>query len=293
MPGNRPNLPPPLDDMPSPIYIQTIGELYDLLRKAFQAFPLPDNALFIGPPRAQVGGDVLNLNFPRIGGLGGVYDATLFDVTDRATAVKAIDLIIEQGEGLSSEDEFTHFKRFLGILNEYRALKAADPAFEPARDVIANPMLYLHDDADGGNVVTNAAARGVLGLFNAAYGTLLLLMMRFYGHTDETAEELAALTYTLFPMMTMIIRPLGEVLTQLPACDDAASGVAGPSFELPAPVAFLPHKRAAWAYLNERLQQTTAECYRLAGLPDMPSRLKSIAENLDLLANKFARLIAA
>jgi hypothetical protein len=287
-----PDIPPQLNDVPSPLFIRSIGELYDLLRDAFKHFPLPDSALFIGPARAQVGGDVLNLNFPRIGALGGVYDATLFDIVDRATALKAIDLIIEQGEGLSSGDEFTHFRRFLKIIANYRTLKQADPAFEPARDVIANPMLYLHDDADGGNLVTNAMARDVLGVFNAAYSTMLLLMMRFYGHTDETPAELSALTYTLFPMMTMVLRPIGEVLTQLPAHENAVDGLAGPSFELPAPVAFLPHKRAAWVYLNERLAEMTAACYRLAGLPHAPARLKGIAENMDLLASKFARLIA-
>jgi hypothetical protein len=266
-----------------------------VLRNAFQNFPLSDKALFIGPPRAQVGGDVLNLNFPRVGGLGGVYDATLFDISNRATAIQAIDLIIEQGEGLpddKKDDAFTHYMRFLNILKECRALKKADSAFEPARSVIDNPTLFLHDDADGGNLVTNPTARGVLGVFNAAYTTLLLLMMRFYGHTDETPAELSALTYTLFPMMTMIIRPLGEVLTQLPAGADPQKGLAGPSFELPAPVAFLPHKRAAWAYLNERFAEMVAECYRVAGLPNAPARLKGIAQNLDLLANKFAREIA-
>lgn len=287
-----PVIPPQLDDVPAPAFIRTIGELYDLLRAAFTHFPLSDGDLFIGPPRAQVGGDVLNLNFPRIGALGGVYDATLFDITNRATAIQAINLIIEQGEGLSSGDEFTHYKRFLDILADYRALKHADPAFEPARNIIANPMLYLHDDADGGNLVTNPLARELLGVFNAAYESLLLLMMRFYGHTDETPAELTALTYTLFPLMTMVIRPVGEVLAQLPASDDWKHGMAGPSFELPAPVVFLPHKRAAWAYLNERLAGMTAECHRIADLAGAPARLKGIAENMDLLASKFARLIA-
>jgi hypothetical protein len=294
-PAHEPSLPQPVNDVPSPMFVQTIGGLYDVLRNAFQNYPLSDNELFIGPPRAQVGGDVLNLNFPRIGALGGVYDATLFDITNRATAIQAIDLIIEQGEGLpddKKDDAFTHYMRFLNILKEYRALKKADPSFEPARNVIDNPMLYLHDDAEGGNLVTDPMARDVLGLFNAAYNTMLLLMMRFYGHTDETPAELAALTYTLFPMMTMSLRPIGEVLTQLPASENPEKGMAGPSFELPAPVAFLPHKRAAWAYLNERFAEMVSECYRVAGLPNAPARLKGVAENMDLLANKFARLIA-
>ena len=38
----------------------------------------------------------------------------------------------------------------------------------------------------------------------------LMLLMRFFAHSDETAPELAALQQAVFfPMMTTVIRPLG------------------------------------------------------------------------------------
>ena len=58
-------------------------------------------------------------------------------VTDLASARRAIDTIVEQGEGARGEWRDAHFGRLLGILDEYLEIKRADPDFEPARPVVA------------------------------------------------------------------------------------------------------------------------------------------------------------
>lgn len=284
---------PPPELSPAPVPFRHVGELYAAIRAGFAQLPLSDRELFIGPPGSQVDGWVLNLNFPRVGSLGGVYDVSLFPIADRASALRAVDQIIEEGEGLADQaSPFSHYQRFLRMYEELLALQSADPAFQPARPLVANPTLRAHSDASGGTPVTNPAAAAVLDLFNSAYETLLLLLARFYGHSDETQAELAALMQTLFPMMTMVLRPIGEVLVSLDATPDPRAGLAGPSFEISAPVPFLPHKAAAWAYLGERLQALAATAAALSGEQGMPKRLAYIAESIDLLSVKFQRQIA-
>jgi hypothetical protein len=279
---------------PYPIPYQTAGELYRTILQGFEEIPLSDRELFIGPSDAQVGGDVLDLNFDRVGGKGGVYDVTLVPVTDRRSARRAIELIIEQGEGTSSHDEHSHYGRFMRVLDDFRRLRKADRAFEPARPVLTNPLLRDHADAGAGVVITHPQTKAVMDLFNSAYETMLFLLTRFYAHTDETAAELKALKYTaFFPMMTMAIRPLGELLTTMPAWETGDEPTAGPSFETDRSIGFLPHKQSAWIFLHERLAQLAADCHDLSRRSGMPQRLAYIAKSLKLLAAEFQIVIDA
>jgi hypothetical protein len=54
-------------------------------------------------------------------------------VTDLASATAAIEAIVEQGEGPRGDWRDAHFGRFKRVLDEYLAMRAADPTFEPAR----------------------------------------------------------------------------------------------------------------------------------------------------------------
>jgi Ferritin-like len=287
-------VPVPAGLSPYPVPVTSIGELYALIKWGFENLPQDDNNFFIGPVRAQVGGGVFGLNFARVGATGGVYDVTLFPVTDRHSALNAINLIIQQGEGLADkDDEFTHYQRFRLMLADLQKLKQADPAFDPARDVVSNPHLYRHEDSSGGHRISNPNTREVMDVFNAVYETLLLILLRFYAHTNETAEELLALIYTMFPLMTMVIRPLSEVLTGMPAGSDHGQRLAGPSFEISGPIQLLPHKHSAWVYLDERLHEITQRCYQLGSQPGMPARLNYIGQSIDLIASKFMALLEA
>jgi Ferritin-like len=53
-------------------------------------------------------------------------------VTDLATAQQAVDTILEQGEGARGHWQQAHFGQFVQILDEYREMLAANPAFDPA-----------------------------------------------------------------------------------------------------------------------------------------------------------------
>jgi hypothetical protein len=269
-----------------PSAIGTIEDLYDQISAAIRDIPLSDAELFIGPPNAQIDGNLLHVNWPRPGALGGIWDVTLFDITDRATAQQAIDLIIEQGEGSPGDNEFTHFRWFQEMLAEYRRLKLADPSFVPYRNVVSNPCLYRHDDAAKARLITNRDARDVLDLLNGVYELLLLLLVRLYAYSDENQGQITALAYTLFPLMTQILRPIAMLLTTLPADEPAGPLRAAPGFEITRAVHHLPHVASTFQYLFERFEQLSAYAAEL-GERGLSPRLPLIAENLDIMAHKF------
>src|SRR5260370_21802492 len=93
--------------------------------------------------------------------------------------------------------------------------------FEPVRPVISNPMTRFYDDTSGGIVIGDPFTHEVAGLFNGAYDTMLLMLLRFFAHTEETDVELEHLSRATLRLITTVIRPLGEALTKLPV--DAAA----------------------------------------------------------------------
>jgi hypothetical protein len=134
--------------------------------------------------------------------------------------------------------------RLLTIHKELSAAVKADKGFTPARPVMTNPT---HDR------ITNPQALPVFELFDQAYTTVVLMLMRYFGQTDESAPEVAGLQQAVFyPMMTTILRPLGEILTQLPAGTDLTVR-AGPAFSFGRGLAFLPHREAAWNLIGQYL----------------------------------------
>ncbi|NNE34908.1 MAG: hypothetical protein HKN13_06715 [Rhodothermales bacterium] len=313
---------------PRPVPYETVGELYGIIRKAFET--MDEGLLFVGPPTAQVGGDTLHLNFPTAG-MSGIYDMMVLPVLDRQTALRVIDEIVEEGEGthyphdvqeivrqidkdapkdiekylkkkLVSEALFaeveavlatqaeSHYARFKDVLADLQAMKKKRKGFDPARAVVANPVLYEHPDVNmaKATVITHPDTRDVLDVSNAAYETMMLLLARFYAHTDETDEELSALNYAVFyPMMTMVTRPLSEVLTDMPAFKEVTEERAGPSFEQFPSVHFLPHKESAWMVLHERLDQIADRCEELGRRKGVPDRMSYIGRNVKTLAIKF------
>lgn len=274
---------------PQPVSYKSLGELYAKILAGIKTFPGGDQALFIGPADAQISGQQLNLDFPRLGQLGGVFGVTIFDITDSATAEQAIELIVEQGEGGPEvPDHASHYYRFCEIRKEMEE----DSGFDPAYPVVDNPVLFPTPGVEGQTVVTHPGSRQVMDLFNGAYETTLLLLIRLYMNTDQSSEDAAALRYAaFFPMMTQVIRPLGEILVSLPAFEDEnIPERAGPSFEVFSSIDFLPHKDAAWVVLNERFTQMAMDADRLGKELDIP-RLSYTGESLKLIGMKFANML--
>lgn len=237
------------DIVPAPQDFATVGHLYRSIEAGFRHLSekIGEEYLFVGPPRAQATPESFGF-------------AELVPVTDLASAQTAIDTILEQGEGARGHWESAHFGQFVQILDEYRGMVAADPAFDPVRPVMfATVRRCEHDDTvpQIGERVTSRCG----DLFNVSYEILLQMFERYFAHTEESDEQLATLADATVGLMLRVLRPLGSVITTLPVGPEHPGMTAGPSFELFYENDYLmPHRDAAWALLEERLRDAASFC---------------------------------
>lgn len=268
----------------------TIGGLYRRIRDGLERVAGSNPKLFIGPGEHQVGNAELRIR-------PGQFDVELARVADARSALALLD-------GLLAHD---HHERFTAMLAELAALAQADPAFAPARPVVANPRTAKAGAGSGAGAAADGGAATVIGhpvtaaaaaIFDSAYELMLLMLARVYGRTDETAAETQGLIATaFFPLMTAVIRPLGECLTRMPVAE-GADATAGPTFGLPFDLPLPPFKRSAWVFLHERLQGLASACEGLcADVERSPEpwtrhvalRLALLGENLAGIAVAFER----
>jgi len=185
-------------------------------------------------------------------------------VTDLASACRAIEEILEQGEGPRGDWRNAHFGQFVNILDEYRQLHEANPGFDPVRPVMAANVRPPERDT-GVPIIGDRLTARVADLFNVAYEILLQIFERFFAHTEETDAQLKTLADATIGLMLRVIKPLGDLITTLPVGEVDPGRTAGPSFELFYESDYLmPHREAAWALMAERLDEAAWLCSELA-----------------------------
>ena len=261
----------------------TVGHLYRSIEHglAHLAEKFGEPHLFVGPPRAQATSD--DFGWPE-----------LIPVTDLASAQRAVDTIVEQGEGASGHWEQAHFGQFVRILDEYRQMKEAKPDFDPVRPVIfATVRRCTHDDSVA-QIADGVTAR-CTDLFNVGYEILLQTLERYFAHTEETDEQLGTLADAAVALMLRVLTPLGSLITTLPVGPDHPGACAGPSFELfYENDCVMPHRAAAWALLEERLREAADFCGPLQQITSEPVRRQlapvraALTDVADSLAAHFA-----
>ncbi len=257
---------------------KTVGHLYRSIEEGLARLSAKSGEqwLFIGPPRAQA--TPASFRWPE-----------LIPVTDLASARRAVGEILEQGEGPRGHWQNAHFGRFVSILDEYQSMVAANPGFNPVRPVIAaNVRPIEHGDVP---LVTDRLTARCMDLFNVAYEILLLAFERYFAHTEETGEQLQTLAELTLGLMFNVLKPLGNLITSLPAGPDHPGRTGAPSFELFYESDYLiPHRGAAWAMLEERLREAAAFAERIRTLraPAVQQALVPVAESLVTLADSVA-----
>lgn len=270
----------------------TIGDVYAAIGKGFETLAASNEMLFVGSPAAQVGNATIDLR-------ENLYDINLIEIADLQTAQQAIDQIIEAGDEETFQHAESHYERFETIRDEYVHLKRDDPNFEPARPVAVNPVVHNEKAVPATTGIEHPLTRQATTLFNTAYETMNLMLLRFYTPTDETEQERLGLKkIVFFPMMTMILRPLGEMLTRMPVREDQPEPTAGPSFECGREMLLHPHKQSAWIVLHERLQALAAEGNALVHALQadaapwaraLAPRMAFLHENLEAMTINFER----
>jgi hypothetical protein len=130
--------------------------------------------------------------------------------------------------------------------------------------VLDNPLAQEPAEGAPERLVTDPVAVSVMKLFDGCYELMTAMLLRFFAHSDESDEALATLVQSAMSLMSSALGPLGRLLTSLPAGGPHGDATAGPAFELLAPVALIPHRRAAWLLLHERLVELADFAGRLA-----------------------------
>src|SRR5512133_699804 len=261
----------------------TIGHLYRSIEQglAHLTEKFGERHLFVGPPRAQASS--ADFQWPE-----------LVAVTDLASAQRALDTILEQGEGARGHWETAHFGQFVQILDEYRQMLLANPAFDPVRPVMfATVRRGEHDDSVSliGDRVTSLCA----DLFNVSYEILLQTLERYFAHTEETDAQLRPLANAAVALMGGVLRPLGDLITTLPVGPEHPGRTAGPSFELfYEDDDLLPHRESAWVLLEERVRdaQTFCESVMQSSAEGVASALGPVERALTAVADSLARHFA-
>ncbi len=266
-----------LDDdqvVPSLQEFATVGHLYRGIEQGFRLLvdKYGEQRVFIGPSRAQATQQYFG--WPE-----------LVAVTDLASAVQAIETIVEQGEGARGDWQVSHYGQFFSIAQEYRTLKQQDPGFEPARSAVP---AYVKPPSDTSEAVLIAdpLTANVSELFNACYEVMLQMLTRYFIHGSDSEEELRILSGTAVDMMFVAIKPLGELLTRLPVGPGLPGKMAGPNFEIFHTGYILPHHYAAWAILHERLLAIADFCARLGMDHSAPGVLTAIGADVRKLATR-------
>jgi hypothetical protein len=221
---------------PDPLTYDYVGELSRKIADGFRS--VDEQELFIGPRSAQVDNRWS-------------VSLDLRQVVDRSSALAAIEDIIVDGEGAPLARDSSHYGRFATVRREYED----SGFFAAARPVVVNPRTRSQRDAPiGGTLLVEERTRRVAELFNGAYGSVLLMLEQFFGSSSETPEQRAALRASTSRMMSVAIRPLAEVLTELPATGPESHATAGAPFEIYDRESASPFPSARWTILLERLQ---------------------------------------
>jgi hypothetical protein len=213
-----------------------VEAIYLAIKQLFATLPAAE--LFTGDGERQIDETDIELG----------VSMKILPVTTRATAATAIELVLAQGEGLSDSPLVTdtHFARFTQVLDGFGELEAR-LGVELSRPVVENPVTA--PGTKGATVVTHPFSREVMLLFERGYRLMLVMLREFFwgfrGYSGlleavealKTRKQLRAERVVVimaenayFPFMTMFVRPLGELLTRLPAHAPNEVARAGASF---------------------------------------------------------------
>jgi CDGSH-type Zn-finger protein/truncated hemoglobin YjbI len=257
----------------------TVGHLYRSIEVGIKHLcaKYGEPWLFVGPPAAQAKPE--HFGWPQ-----------LVEVVDADSAQRAVDTILDQGEGPRGHWRKAHFGQFVEILDEYLALKQANPSFEPTRPVMPATVRSGEGDRSLPLIVDAFTAR-CADLFNVVYEVLLLVLERYFARIEESDEEFTTLAQVSLGLMFEAVKPLGGLLTDLPVGHEVPGRNAGPSFELfYESDSLLPHRDAAWGLLEERIREAAAFAERLCQehRPEAQGTLEKVPSSLLDLAHTLA-----
>ena len=267
---------------PTPMDYPSQGHLYHTIADGLDTLAkrMGEEVLFAGHGVAQVSG----AHFALPG---------LFAVTDLASAHRAIEEIVVQGEGAPAHSEDSHYARFRSVLEEFRQMKSARPEFEPARPVAVNPVLLDPLRASDPECITHPLAMRVVDLGNCLYTLMLRTFAQVYAPSALPQPMRTGLAQAATSMM-YALTTVGDAASLIALRREGGSIRAGLSFEMPGSIGPLVERCAA-QILSERaleLSEVALELEGAAALPGVADSLKAVAGKLAKLHEAYAGQVA-
>ena len=206
----------------------SIGEFYKDIEAGLRYLDARDEPLFTGDPARQVG--------PEYYYSGG---GDVVPVTDLETALAALDLIAEQGEGLGgtihdADNELAHYYRFQQLL-EGRYYQPGDQPDHPTGPELAvdwDAVYPVKTDVRLADLPQGSELHAAAVAFNADYADFLGLLTRAFTGEPELLVEAVTGMFRLRDGMSALMH------NPIPGLDGVH---AGPTFE----VAAVPGRVAA------------------------------------------------
>jgi hypothetical protein len=228
--------------MPSAQDYATIGHLYEAIRTNLIALDreLGGEGLFLGNLASQVGRSVIDLE--------GVEP-----ITGLAGAQRAIDIIVEQGEGSLEDREVSHYRSFLTIQRELYAAVHDDADFAAAWPVADSPVLRQPPEPEGKIFVDRPAAAALLDFACATYGLLLRCLVQCFGRAGDDAERSQRALMAAAIELMHILGEASTALARLPASSVEGGVHAGMTFTMLRGVEPLLSGRVERHILRERM----------------------------------------
>lgn len=264
--------------VPEQQYYATVGNLYRGIEQGFRNLVEKhgEEKVFIGSARRQATVEYFEL-------------PNLVGVKDLASAVKAIETIVIEGEGARGDWKKAHFGKFASIFNELQEYKRRNPNFEPARPVVA-AFVRPPQGIDTAEVITEPLTASVADLFNGTYEVLLQMLSRFFLPSDAKGVDFELISSSVVDIMEGVIKPLGILLTSLPVGPNLPGLNAGPTFEMYRRAYLLPQRKEAWIILHERLTELAETASKLedsfpvsAGVGRVVGQFRKLAAAFEVL----------
>jgi CDGSH-type Zn-finger protein len=264
------------DGLPEDDDFETIGQFYEAIEEALGRLSeeLGEESLFCGDPARQVTDELY------YGGSG-----RIIAVRDLASALAALEEIVEQGEGLQHQevwdgdrgmfhperDEVAHYFRFEEIYLGRRYAPGDTPQSGPTGEPLAVDWDAVHDmrpNPRSADYPEGSEIRAQLDEFNHSYsGVLHLLDETFNG----SPSLLAVATGAMYGLKAQAVD-----LMQLPSGDGETT--VGPSFE------YVPPERRFWTPSEERrIVVLRNGPYLVYGDVPLVRKKKIVSENNDSL----------
>ena len=262
--------------MPSAQDYQTVGHLYRSVEEGLKKLSaeMGEEKLFCGDPALQVCPNILTLN-------------GLIHICDLKTACKAIETIVEQGEGASANNDGCHYSRFVKVREAYEARLKADADFRPAWPVAHNPVMRKPIQNPEDRVwIERDDARQVLDLGNAIYNQMLRFLTQGFAATDITEKRL--MINTAIDMM-MALDPLARELARLKA-NDHDNCNAGLSFASLRTLAAPKSYPSVFTVLGDRLAELRDGGKALPHTPRIARAVDSLGNIYDTFTQAVAKL---